>query len=117
MGYEIIVVALTSRDSGSQIMQLSNLHAGGDILIVVLSTEYAFAAPFDILVLAVAKYHILILCKVPFTNLIRLQLPDSFIIFVSTVQESKLYGSHFKEITVDAPKSTKITFTNSDDED
>lgn len=32
-------------------------------------------------------------------------------------KESKLYGSHFKEITVDAPKSTKITFTNSDDED
>ncbi|THU55355.1 hypothetical protein C4D60_Mb11t05690 [Musa balbisiana] len=32
-------------------------------------------------------------------------------------KESKLYGSHFKEITGDAPKSTKITFTNSDDED
>ncbi|XP_074590791.1 DEAD-box ATP-dependent RNA helicase 5 [Curcuma longa] len=32
-------------------------------------------------------------------------------------KESKLYGSHFKEITADAPKSTKITFSNSDDED
>ncbi|KAG1354231.1 DEAD-box ATP-dependent RNA helicase 5 [Cocos nucifera] len=32
-------------------------------------------------------------------------------------KESKLYGSHYREITVDAPKSTKITFTNSDDED
>ncbi|KAJ0989911.1 hypothetical protein J5N97_008267 [Dioscorea zingiberensis] len=32
-------------------------------------------------------------------------------------KESKLYGSHFKEIKADAPKSTKITFANSDDED
>ncbi|XP_072963533.1 DEAD-box ATP-dependent RNA helicase 5 [Typha angustifolia] len=32
-------------------------------------------------------------------------------------KESKLYGAHFKEITADAPKSTKITFANSDDED
>ncbi|KAG6529358.1 hypothetical protein ZIOFF_011555 [Zingiber officinale] len=32
-------------------------------------------------------------------------------------KESKLYGAHFKEITADAPKSTKITFSNSDDED
>nr|CAD1845081.1 unnamed protein product [Ananas comosus var. bracteatus] len=32
-------------------------------------------------------------------------------------KESKLYGSHFKEITADAPKATKITFSNSDDED
>ncbi|XP_077244785.1 DEA(D/H)-box RNA helicase family protein [Tasmannia lanceolata] len=32
-------------------------------------------------------------------------------------KESKLYGAHFKEITADAPKSTKITFNNSDDED
>ncbi|KAL5552276.1 hypothetical protein UlMin_002452 [Ulmus minor] len=31
-------------------------------------------------------------------------------------KESKLYGAHFKEIPVDAPKSKKITF-NSDDED
>lgn len=31
-------------------------------------------------------------------------------------QESKLYGAHFKEITADAPKSTKITFADSDDE-
>lgn len=37
--------------------------------------------------------------------------------FVYFMQESKLYGSHFKEITADAPKSTKITFSNSDDED
>lgn len=35
----------------------------------------------------------------------------------SFLQESKLYGSHFKEITADAPKATKITFSNSDDED
>lgn len=33
------------------------------------------------------------------------------------VQESKLYGAHFKEIGADAPKSTKITFNNSDDEE
>ena len=33
------------------------------------------------------------------------------------VQESKLYGSHFREIGIDAPKSTKITFNNSDGED
>ncbi|KFK44954.1 hypothetical protein AALP_AA1G325100 [Arabis alpina] len=32
-------------------------------------------------------------------------------------KESKLYGAHFKEIGADAPKSTKITFANSDDED
>lgn len=32
-------------------------------------------------------------------------------------QESKLYGAHFKEIAADAPKATKITFANSDDED
>ncbi|XP_039142287.1 LOW QUALITY PROTEIN: DEAD-box ATP-dependent RNA helicase 5 [Dioscorea cayenensis subsp. rotundata] len=32
-------------------------------------------------------------------------------------KESKLYGSHFKEIKADAPKSTKITFANSDDEE
>lgn len=31
-------------------------------------------------------------------------------------QESKIYGSHFKEITADAPKSTKITFGDSDEE-
>ncbi|ONK71543.1 uncharacterized protein A4U43_C04F9720 [Asparagus officinalis] len=31
-------------------------------------------------------------------------------------KESKLYGAHFKEITADAPKSTKITFADSDDE-
>ncbi|KAI0509944.1 hypothetical protein KFK09_010544 [Dendrobium nobile] len=32
-------------------------------------------------------------------------------------KESKLYGSHFKEITADAPKATKITFSNSDEEE
>ncbi|KAL1204929.1 DEAD-box ATP-dependent RNA helicase 5 [Cardamine amara subsp. amara] len=32
-------------------------------------------------------------------------------------KESKLYGAHFKEIAADAPKATKITFDNSDDED
>uniref|UniRef100_M8BXR9 RNA helicase n=1 Tax=Aegilops tauschii TaxID=37682 RepID=M8BXR9_AEGTA len=31
-------------------------------------------------------------------------------------KESKIYGSHFKEITADAPKSTKITFGDSDEE-
>ncbi|CAA6673770.1 unnamed protein product [Spirodela intermedia] len=30
--------------------------------------------------------------------------------------ESKLYGSHFKEIGIDAPKSTKITFDNSEED-
>lgn len=32
-------------------------------------------------------------------------------------KESKLYGAHFREITADAPKATKITFDNSDDEE
>ncbi|RCV10404.1 hypothetical protein SEVIR_2G115400v4 [Setaria viridis] len=31
-------------------------------------------------------------------------------------KESKLYGSHFKEITADAPKATKITFGDSDED-
>ncbi|KAM0865764.1 hypothetical protein ACQ4PT_043059 [Festuca glaucescens] len=31
-------------------------------------------------------------------------------------KESKIYGTHFKEITADAPKSTKITFGDSDEE-
>lgn len=31
-------------------------------------------------------------------------------------KESKLYGAHFKEISMDSAKSTKITFDNSDDE-
>ncbi|KAF5753831.1 putative RNA helicase [Helianthus annuus] len=31
-------------------------------------------------------------------------------------KESKLYGAHFKEISADAPKATKITF-DSDNED
>ncbi|KAJ0229611.1 DEAD-box ATP-dependent RNA helicase 5 [Hirschfeldia incana] len=32
-------------------------------------------------------------------------------------KESKLYGAHFKEIAADAPKATKITFADSDDEE
>lgn len=31
-------------------------------------------------------------------------------------KESKLYGAHFREITADAPKSTKIKFADSDEE-
>ncbi|XP_062186954.1 DEAD-box ATP-dependent RNA helicase 5 [Phragmites australis] len=31
-------------------------------------------------------------------------------------KESKVYGSHFKEIAVDAPQSTKITFVDSDED-
>lgn len=34
----------------------------------------------------------------------------------ASLQESKLYGAHFKEITADAPKSKKITFDDSDEE-
>ncbi|KAE8055723.1 hypothetical protein FH972_012545 [Carpinus fangiana] len=33
------------------------------------------------------------------------------------LMESKLYGAHFKEIPIDAPKSKMITFDNSDDDD
>lgn len=33
------------------------------------------------------------------------------------VQESKLYGAHFREIDPSAAKATKIKFDNSDDED
>ena len=33
------------------------------------------------------------------------------------LQESKLYGAHFKEIAADAPKATKITFGSDDEED
>ncbi|XP_057480719.1 DEAD-box ATP-dependent RNA helicase 5 [Actinidia eriantha] len=32
-------------------------------------------------------------------------------------KESKLYGAHFREISANAPKATKITFDNSDNED
>nr|GEY28687.1 DEAD-box ATP-dependent RNA helicase 5 [Tanacetum cinerariifolium] len=32
-------------------------------------------------------------------------------------KESKLYGAHFKEISADAPKATKITFGSDDEED
>ncbi|XP_027360387.1 DEAD-box ATP-dependent RNA helicase 5 [Abrus precatorius] len=46
-------------------------------------------------------------------------VPDALLKFGTHVKkkESKLYGAHFKEIPVDAPKSQKITFDNSDDED
>ncbi|CAM8885354.1 unnamed protein product [Rhodiola kirilowii] len=45
-------------------------------------------------------------------------VPESLLKFGTHVKkkESKLYGAHFKEIGIDAPKSTKITFDNSDDE-
>lgn len=45
-------------------------------------------------------------------------VPESLTKFGTHVKkkESKLYGSHFKEITADAPKSTKITFDNSDED-
>lgn len=32
------------------------------------------------------------------------------------MQESKLYGAHFREISADAPKAKKITFDDSDNE-
>ncbi|KAI4372191.1 hypothetical protein MLD38_010456 [Melastoma candidum] len=46
-------------------------------------------------------------------------VPDALLKFGTHVKkkESKLYGAHFKEISLDAPKSKKITFNNSDDED
>lgn len=34
-----------------------------------------------------------------------------------SLQESKLYGAHFREIDANAPKATKIKFGDSDDED
>ncbi|OIV94425.1 hypothetical protein TanjilG_25487 [Lupinus angustifolius] len=45
-------------------------------------------------------------------------VPEALMKFGTHVKkkESKLYGAHFKEIAVNAPKSKKITF-NSDDED
>ncbi|XP_047071219.1 DEAD-box ATP-dependent RNA helicase 5-like [Lolium rigidum] len=45
-------------------------------------------------------------------------VPPSLMKFGTHVKkkESKIYGSHFKEITADAPKSTKITFGDSDEE-
>ncbi|GLJ12247.1 hypothetical protein SUGI_0187280 [Cryptomeria japonica] len=45
-------------------------------------------------------------------------VPDELRKFGTHVKkkESKLYGAHFKEITADAPKATKITFADSDDE-
>ncbi|KAI4328007.1 hypothetical protein L6164_020405 [Bauhinia variegata] len=46
-------------------------------------------------------------------------VPEALLKFGTHVKkkESKLYGAHFKEIPVNAPKSQKITFDNSDDED
>eukprot|EP01018_Ginkgo_biloba_P005209 Gb_05961 [translate_table: standard] len=43
-------------------------------------------------------------------------VPDDLLKFGTHVKkkESKLYGAHFKEITADAPKATKITFADSD---
>ncbi|XP_014519387.1 DEAD-box ATP-dependent RNA helicase 5 [Vigna radiata var. radiata] len=45
-------------------------------------------------------------------------VPDDLLKFGTHVKkkESKLYGAHFKEIPVDAPKSQKKTFDDSDDE-
>ncbi|KNA24864.1 hypothetical protein SOVF_011780 [Spinacia oleracea] len=45
-------------------------------------------------------------------------IPPDLVKFGTHVKkkESKLYGAHFREITADAPKSTKITFADSDDE-
>uniref|UniRef100_A0A803R452 Helicase C-terminal domain-containing protein n=1 Tax=Cannabis sativa TaxID=3483 RepID=A0A803R452_CANSA len=45
-------------------------------------------------------------------------VPVSLLKFGTHVKKkSKLYGAHFKEIPVGAPKAKKITFNNSDDED
>jgi hypothetical protein len=64
-----------------------------------------------------------ILCKLQvFTNwsqemsLALLSLFWVIIITCGGLQESKLYGAHFKEIGVDSAKATKITFGDSDDE-
>ena len=42
---------------------------------------------------------------------------QSSLILRVAMQESKLYGAHFKEISLDAPKAKKITFDDSDDDD
>ncbi|KAL0447718.1 UNVERIFIED_CONTAM: DEAD-box ATP-dependent RNA helicase 5 [Sesamum latifolium] len=39
------------------------------------------------------------------------------LLVINFMQESKLYGAHFREINANAPKATKITFDNSDNED
>ncbi|KAK4549301.1 hypothetical protein RGQ29_032756 [Quercus rubra] len=46
-------------------------------------------------------------------------VPDALLKFGTHVKkkESKLYGAHFKEISLDAPKAKKITFDDSDDDD
>ncbi|CAO2819711.1 unnamed protein product [Amaranthus hypochondriacus] len=45
-------------------------------------------------------------------------IPPDLVKFGTHVKkkESKLYGAHFREITADAPKATKIKFADSDDE-
>ena len=45
-------------------------------------------------------------------------VPDALLKFGTHVKkkESKLYGAHFKEIPVDAPKSQKKTFDDSDED-
>ncbi|KAK9218410.1 hypothetical protein WN943_007047 [Citrus x changshan-huyou] len=42
---------------------------------------------------------------------------NEFTLCLIALQESKLYGAHFREISADAPKAKRITFNNSDDED
>ncbi|KAI9073594.1 hypothetical protein K1719_044441 [Acacia pycnantha] len=46
-------------------------------------------------------------------------VPDDLLKFGMHIKkkESKLYGAHFKEISVDAPKSKKITFDDSDEDE
>ncbi|XP_030948169.1 DEAD-box ATP-dependent RNA helicase 5 [Quercus lobata] len=46
-------------------------------------------------------------------------VPEALLKFGTHVKkkESKLYGAHFKEISLDAPKAKKITFDDSDDDD
>lgn len=46
-------------------------------------------------------------------------VPEALLKFGTHVKkkESKLYGAHFREIDANAPKASKITFDNSDDED
>ncbi|CAN6460989.1 unnamed protein product [Victoria cruziana] len=45
-------------------------------------------------------------------------VPQALLKFGTHVKkkESKLYGAHFKEITADAPKATKVTFNDSDED-
>ena len=41
---------------------------------------------------------------------------DCSLTFFFYMQESKLYGAHFREIDANAPKATKIKFDSDDDE-